>query len=396
MSTSTPPVVKLSTTASLLALLPHLTAVPLRNSLVIAPFVGKQTWRAMRIPIEPSPSANAARSLASVALGSLSKLKDCDSVAVALFRDEPFRDVGPQWHDAVGVVLERLNQSGFHIKDAAIVAGDGWMPYFDGDLEVPRSLSEIEVEAAGIPVDAGADNVWTLPETDPELARRVADHLIDRYFEHSERDSFGRLRRVTPRDPVGLLESALMDDPAGASALTLARLVAQIDSEGAVDRTVLQIAFGRATGALSWSNTLALRVAAAEAGCEPNDILMEQDERGIVSPQTERLANLSTGQTREIPSPERLRAGAILLGRAIAHSPLPDRAWIMCAFAWVQWASGLTNSALESIIETRRLVPGNSLAPVYHTVFANMQPEWVFTTIPPNRAARRRASKKSR
>lgn len=396
MSTSTPPVVKLSSTAALLAFLPFLTTVPLRNSLVIAPFVGKQTSRAMRIPVEPSPSASTARSLASVALGSLSKLKDCDSVSVALFRDEPFHDVVPLWYDALGIVLERLHQSGFHIKDAAIVAGDGWIPYFEGDPEAPRSLSEIDEEATRIPIDARPTDAWTLPETDPELARRVTDHLIDRYFEHSERDSFGRLRPVKPHDPVDFFESVLMDDPAEASALTLARLLAQIDSEGAVDRTVLQIAFGRTTGALSWSNTLALRAAAAEAGCEPHDILMEQDERGVVSPQTERLANLSTGRTREIPSPERLRAGAILLGRAVAHSPLPDKAWIMCAFAWVQWASGLTNPALESIVETRRLVPGNSLAPVYHAVFANMQPEWIFTTIPPNRAARRRASKKSR
>ena len=392
MSASTPPVVKLSTTAALLALLPFLTAVPLRNSLVIAPFVGKQTSRAMRIPVESPPSAGTARSLASVALGSLSKLKDCDSVAVALFRDEPFHEVGPMWHDAVGVVLERLHQSGFHIRDAAIVAGDGWMPYFDGDPEVPHSLTEIEEHAKRIPPNARTTDVWTLPETDPELASRVADHLLDRHFSNSERDSFGRLRPVRPDDPVDFFETVLDDDPAHASALTLARLVAQIDSEGAVDRTVLQIAFGRTTGALSWSNTLAVRVAAAKAGCEPHDILMEQSERGTLSPQTERLANLSTGRTREIPSPERLRTGAILLGRAVAHSPLPERAWVMCAFAWVQWASGLTNPALETIISTRRLAPDNSLAPVYHAILANMQPEWIFTTIRPNRATRRSRS----
>jgi hypothetical protein len=396
MSPSTTPIVKLSSTAELLAFLPVLAGVPVRNSLVVAPFVGKQTARALRIGTGPSPSPATARSLASAALGVLSKLNDCDSVSVAVYRDEPFAEVGLPWYDSLGVVLERLHQSGYHIKDAALVAGDGWMPYFEGDLAAPRPLSEIEEQTKRIPDAPRTDASLTLPETDPELAQRVIDILLDRHIDQSERDSFGRLRPVIPHDPVQFLEKALDDDPAESSALTLARLVDQIDSEGAVDRTVLQIAFGRATGARSWSGTLKLRAAAAKAGCEPNDMLVDEYERGAVSPRNGRMAGLLTGQTREIPSPERLRAGAVLLGRAIAHSPLPERAWVMCAFAWVQWALGLSSAAHETIISARRLAPDNSLAPVYHTVFEHLRPEWLFTTALPNRAARRRAGKNAR
>lgn len=395
MSTSTTPVVKLSSTAELLAFLPALTGVPVRNSLVIAPFVHKRASRALRIDTGPSPSPATARSLASAALGTLSKLNGCSSVSVALYRDESFHEVGPLWHDPFGVVLDRLHQSGYHIMDAAIVAGDGWMPYFDGDLTSPRPLSEIEAQEKRIPEEARADATPTVPETDPELAQRVTA-LLDRDAARSECDSFGRLRPVTPPDPVPFLEAALEGDPAGASARTLALLIAQMDSEGAVDRTVLQIAFGRAIGTLSWSATLALRASAAKAGGEPNDILMERSRRGAHDPRDERLAGLLTGQTREIPSPERLHAGAILLGRAIAHCPSPERAWVMCAFAWVQWALGLSNAANEMIVSTRLLSPNNSLAPVYHTVFEHLRPEWVFASAPPSRAARRRARKDSR
>jgi hypothetical protein len=396
MSTSMPPVVKLSSTAALLAFLPVLAGVSVRNSLVIAPFVGNRASRALRIGTGPSPSPVMARSLASAALGTLSKLNGCSSVSVAVYRDEPFHEVGPLWYDAFGTLLERLHQSGYDIKDAAIVASDGWMPYFEGDLATPRALSEIEAQAKQLPDLARTDAAGTLPETDPELAKRVTDILVDRDIDQSEPDSFGRQGPVTPPDPVGFLEAALEDDPAEASALTLARLIDQIDSEGAVDRTVLQIAFGRATGALSWSATLKLRAAAAKAGCEPNDVLMEQYERGAGGRRNGRLADLLTGQTRDIPSPERLHAGAVLLGRVIAHSPLPERAWIMCAFAWVQWALGLSSAAHETIVSARRLAPNNSLAPVYHTVFEHLRPEWTFTTALPNRAARRRATKNPR
>ena len=396
MSTSTIPIVKLSSTAELLAFLPVLAGAPVRNRLVIAPFVGNQASRALRIGTEPSPSPDTARLLATAALGTLSRLDDCTSVSVAIYRDEPFGEVGPQWYDAFGLVLERLHQSGYHIKDAAIVAGDGWMQYFEGNLATPRSLSEIEAHMKQIPDEARIDPAVTLPEPDPRLARRVTELVLARRFDQSERDSFGRLRQVAPPDPVEFLETALERDPVQTPARTLARLIAQIDSEGAVDRTILQIAFGPATGALSWSSTLAVREAAAKAGCEPNDILMEQDARGVDSKLNERLSDLLTGQTREIPSPERLHAGAVLLGRALAHGPLPDVAWVRCAYAWVQWARGLSSAAHEMIVETRRLAPNNSLAPVYHTVFKHMTPEWLFRTDLPNRAARRRAGKKSR
>ena len=230
MSTSTIPIVKLSSTAELLAFLPVLAGAPVRNRLVIAPFVGNQASRALRIGTERSPSPDTARLLATAALGTLSRLDDCTSVSVAIYRDEPFGEVGPQWYDAFGLVLERLHQSGYHIKDAAIVAGDGWMQYFEGNLATPRSLSEIEAHTKQIPDEARIDPAVTLPEPDPRLARRVTEFVLARRFDQSERDSFGRLRQVAPPDPVEFLETALERDQVQTPARTLARLIAQIDS----------------------------------------------------------------------------------------------------------------------------------------------------------------------
>ena len=378
----------------MLAFLPSLCGSPVRNSIVVAPFVGKYASRALRIGVLPAPTADESRALASTTLASLSRLPASDSVSVAVYRDEPFADVAPVWVAAFEVLLERFHQSGYEIKDAGIVASDGWMPFFEGDAESPLPLSEIAEAAQGLPQDLDRDDTPRVPEPDPAVADRVERILTERLLYDCERDAFGRLRPAPALDPIDLLEHALTHSPANASALTIARLIDVMDSEGAVDRTVLQIAFGRVTGASSWSRTLEMRSAAAEAGCEPSDLLLEAHDRGDVDAISERLSGLLMGQTHEMPSRERLRSGALLLGRALAHCPPSEKAWLMCAFAWVQWALGLTTAAIGTITSARHLYPQNTLAPIYHTEFEHFMPDWLFSDYRPPRAERRRASKK--
>lgn len=391
MPNDAPSVLKLSTTAEAIAFLPALAGLPPQNCLIIAPFIGKHTSRAMHILVEDEPTEASARRHASVALGTLSRVPRCDSVVVAVYRDESFAQAAPAWHGALETILERLHSSGFHIKDAAIVAADGWMPFFDGDPQVPQPLTELEAAARNIPDDAALDpGLYRLPECDAELADVVTGLMLDRIVDGGEADSFGRIVRADPPNPIDVLESAIAARAEDASALTLARLLTQIDSEGAVDRTVLQIAFGAATGALSWNRTMTLRVEAAEARCEPIDLMVKQaDDR-----QSKRLADLVTGRTQERPSPDRLHAGALLLSRAVVHCSLRERAWTMCALAWVRWALGLTTSALEMLDAAQRVDPRNSQVPVLRTLFAHVTPEWLFASPSPNRRERRRRTRR--
>ena len=245
MSTNEPTIVKLDSTAAFLAFLPTLNATPVRNSLVIAPFSGRFASRALRIGVDSIATGGTAQKLASAAVGVLARLEDCDYVAVVLYRDEPFDEVCRNWLPALDTVMKRLHESGYHFKDAAIVAADGWMPYFEGDPSTPMPLSDIAAAAENMPTDEHDRRELRLPATDPDLARRVTEILIDLTIDGSESDAFGRLHRTTPPDPIDLLERALTAPPETASALTLARLIHQIDTEGAVGRTVLQIAFGR-------------------------------------------------------------------------------------------------------------------------------------------------------
>jgi hypothetical protein len=391
MTASTAPIVKLATTADLLAFLPTLAGVSTRNSVVVAPFEGNRASRAMRISAPSLPTTSTARGISSMVLGHLARMTKCDRVAVAVYRDDPLAEIGACWSEMLGLITERLHESGYHINDAAIVGADGWIALFDGNPAAPRPLSEIAAAAERIPDDLREPFPDEPPSTDPKLAELVTELVVDRIVHGAEADAFGVLRRTDPPNPIDLLEKALAEAPHDASARTLASLIAQIESEGAVDRTVLQIAFGREVGSLSWESTLTLRREAAERGCAPSDLMMGKiDEQ---DPHARRIGDLLTGRTVELPSPERLRAGADLLGRAIAHCRLPDRAWAMCALAWVHWALGLANSADRLIESAQRVDPDNSLAPVYRTLFSHVPPEWLFHSPALNRAARRRATR---
>lgn len=386
------PITKLNTPADIVAFLPVLAGLPTRDSLVVAPFEGKSAARALRVGVPAEPTPADARALASTVLGNLARMAHCDGVAVVVYRQEPFAQIAEPWRAALDIVLERLHSSGYCIKDAAIVAGDGWMPFFEGDVHAPSPLAEIEEATRRIPEeqDPGPD-LQVLPPSEEQLTRTVTDLVLDRLVDGGETDAFGRFTPTEPPNPIDVLEDALKHDPARANAQTLARVLAQTDSEGAVDRTVLQIAFGPDIASQSWAATLTIRAEAAEAGCSPIELMLERHGNGE-DRQTRRIGDLLTGRTSEMPSRERLQAGAELLGRAVAHCTLPDRSWTMCALAWVRWALGMKTAAFDLLDAAQRVDPGNSHVPVFQTAFDRLTPDWLFQRPPLNRQARRRAA----
>lgn len=387
MSNLHAPPLKLTTTAEAIASLPALAGLPPGNSILVAPFAGRFCTRAMRIAIDAAPDEAAVLRLASTVLAELSRCEGADSVLVAAYRDEPFEEIGSAWTAALELLLERVHSAGFHIKDAAIVAADGWMPFFGAASDGLHPLSELAEGARQLPGDGQIDPmIIALPAQDAELAGRVTRLCLARAHLGAETDAFGRLIAEEPPSPVDLLERALSQEPAEANAQTLAHLLAQIDSEGAVDRTALQIAFGRDIGSLSWAHTLTLRGEAADAGCEPIDLMTAcPDDRTL-----KRLAHLMSGRTREVPDADRLQAGAVLLGRAVAHCELRDRVWTLCALAWVRWALGLTRSAFVALEEARGIDPANPLPPVLFAMFELTTPDWLYRPAEKRRARRSR------
>jgi len=382
MTAHAPTIVTAPTTADLLALLPDLAGVPVRNSIVVAPFVGKQSTRAMRVDLPSESTPTVWQSLASTFLGQLARLNHCDGVAVAIYSDHPYDITRRDWHDGLEYILDRLHDAGYHIKDAALQACDGWSAHFDEGG--PRPLTEVLSSRSRFPDDARDQTPLTLPDTEPVLAEQVRAQFADLVDDEASLP-----------EPIALLEKCLALPPEEVDALRLAQLLALIQTEGAVDRTVLQIAFGRKAGMRSWARTLEIRARAAREGCTPMDVLQREFLQG--RPDTDRFSRMLTGESGQPVSPTRLRSGAVLLGRVVAHAPVPQRSWAMCALGWVRWALGLASAADEILRAARTLDPRNSLAPYYHTLVTHFFPGWIYRDalpVTPNRAERRKASRR--
>jgi len=393
MTNPTPHIQRNVSTAELVAALPSLTGVTVRNSVVVAPFWGKLTSGAMRIDLPDERTRSAYQRHAGVILSHLSRLDGCDRVAVAIFTDEAYDTALATWKEMLDHVLQRVHSAGFHIAEAAVVASDAWGCVL-GDTG-RRPLSELAAAERRVPRRPERPPLDVLPAADPDVADAVTRHVAARVRRHREPDALGILRPARELDPIEHFEQALAADPDTVGPATLAQIISLMQTEGAVDRTVLQAAFGREVARRSWDSTLRTRRRAQQAGCEPIDIL-EQD---FLAGRTAGMgfALMLAGDTGRRPSSERLHRAALLLGRAVAHCQLAESVWALCALAWVRWALGLTAAAEELLRCGHEIDPANSLVPIYHALVTHCFPAWVYDRAQGpevNRAARRAAARR--
>jgi len=395
--TDSPTIIKTQTPADLLALLPGLAGMPLRNSIAIAPFMGKHTPAVIRMDLPPREDPDRFKRIASVLLGYASKVKGCDGVAIAIYTDDSFDTGFQRWFALQDQLVDRFHSAGFDIKASLCVASDGWARFDEEPPPGGHPLSLIEESPAGKHEALQRDSREPLPDPDPALAEAVGTALDDLVGYGEERTALGLYRVAKLPEPVAFLETVLDADPADLSALMLARLIALIQSEGDVDRTVLQIAFGRRAGAESWKNTLEVRALARKYGEEPIGYLLREGRTGKRGRDNERIGRMLCGMTTIVPSLERITRGTALLNHVIAHAPVADRLTAMCALAWLHWARGMNSIACGLIDEVARVNPHHQLAAVFQTVFDTVTlPEWVFDRDMPaqsSRASRRAAAR---
>lgn len=393
-------IIKAVTTAEIVALTEVSCGLELRGCIAILPFWYNRSSGAFRAAIPPLRDVDdvlaVVTQLAPTVISTLARLDGCDGVAIVVYSDDPFLIAEHPLIELLAGLMERLAAAGYRIKDAAIVAGDAWCGYFEQAGE--RGLAELDAARAAIPAELHHRRApERLPARNTELAEQVTLALLDRLIDDGECDAFGVVRSSAPPDPIDLLEYLLTRDPDTVGPLSLARLLSTLLTEGDVDRTVLQIAFGRAVGDASWQATLANRRRAAEAGVQPVDILRDDHENGRMPEDGLRRAGMLIGDTPTRPDPGRLHRGALLLGRAVVHCGLPERSWAMCALAWVRWAVGLATAADALVREAIRIDPGNTLAPIYAAILHTTPPVWIFDRRPPqNRKGRRAAARAAR
>ncbi|WP_426320147.1 DUF4192 family protein [Microbacterium sp. E-13] len=375
--TDAPTIVKASSPADLLAVLPFLAGGPIPPGIAIAPFAGRRTPAVLRHDLPSRETTAEYQSVASRLLGMVSRLGGCDGVAIAIYTDDPVDVALHRFAELEQHLLSRFRSGGFVVIDTFCVGSDGWACF---DERTRRPLSEIAQSPAGLTaaLDVQAESCLngTLPKTDAPLASRVAIALAD--LRHGARaDAFGRLVPSPLADPIDAFERMLTDDSAGTGAHRLAELIATLQTEGDYDRVLVQAALGPDRAADHWAKTLDRRRRAAALGTTPFQ-LMQREARRRPHRREHEVGELLCGQGRLRPDRARLRRAAEIISFATAHAPRDDRPTMLCVLAWLHWALGMGSSAGRLLTSAAAIRPEHELTALLNTLtVAFTLPSWV-------------------
>ncbi|MFT4123909.1 MAG: DUF4192 family protein [Microbacteriaceae bacterium] len=342
-------VLRATSTADFLALVPEFVGLQPHDSMVVVPFVGTRSNAAARFDLPRERRADQQR-LASVALGLLSRMAGVDGAAIVVYTDETFAEArGIPQLSLARIVRERLQRGGFGIVDIVCIAGDGWGSYLDRTLpREGRPLAELEPgdSLIGLHVRAGdpvpdASAVGALPEPDP-----IRSAIVLRHIEEIEREDAGGF----PAAAIDRVEREVDDNCVVCWTEYLAGHTAeQIPLEGwaytAVlltnrptrDVVLLQLAFGETIGVRTALENEDWHERMSATGLSSDDLARTLLEAGEPAPQG---ADLLMGRTRTRPDVERCRRAIVTLGTIAVHTPDDYRAPLLTITAWLCWALG--------------------------------------------------------
>lgn len=361
-------VVRTRSSASFLALVPHLLECTPRRSLVVVPFADGRSSGAMRVDL-PRGGQREAESVASTVIGMACKVASTDAIVPIVYTDEPLSGDGdlPERH-LVDEVLARAGICGLRVLDALVVGPDAWGCYLDPSDASRGLLSDIAAAAAEIPEDLpGTDqfSAAALPTVDDETTRAIVAVLRDVDDLLSAPGARHRLplgRRARADDV-----AALVADPPALfeKALTADRLTASMTAALAfcLERPLL-----RDVALMQW----AVNAARGDA------VLEAQTAFGIGEPFPEDLARPMWGEGAR-PDPARLRAALDLCRATAAALPAERRPGALSACAWLAWAQGRSSHAATYAEEALRIDAQHGLSTIMLSLLdAGRLPEWVF------------------
>ena len=357
-------VMKATSTADLLAMVPHLIGYQPRNSIVFVTFRGTRSCGAMRVDLPSSDSPRIQRRMVTTMVGMLCKIPDVDAVVIVVATDESFGESSEPPHQALAAMIERrVEQSGFELRQSLCLAADGWASYLDDHTPVGgRDLAELDQSqvAADMPgelrdelgiVDPHAE---LLPEATEEQRAEMAGELewlrtlMESQPDHDDDDDDddeipSDLLPLT--DLPSFAEDVLTGDP-GLEDLALFAFAVQ--GPPVRDQVMLQWASDRAAGIRLWD----------APGFESADLMM--------------------GHGR-LPDLDRMVRGIELLRTIAARVSDRQRLPMLCMLGWLNWAMGRGTLAARYVEAAVAIEPEYGMAEVLTMLLnSGMQPEWMF------------------
>lgn len=382
-------VVKCSTPADLLRLVPDLVGVPIHDdSVVLVLWRGTRTHGAMRIDLPPTRVPHEQRAWALQILGTICKVEGVEAVLPVVYTGSAFAPTGRLPHaDLLRVLNRTAERMGLEVRDLMCVAADGW-----GSLKDPRlprggrPLDEIGLPEGGSN-RPGRRQAPDYPQRD-QAAKDSFTKAFTRWWIHPEGPggvlhgvdlrrpgtAFGRGAALRPAmqryrhgedqaDLVELVERMLdrhdeEDGPCPCRAL----LHALATRQGLENLVLLQFGWGRDFGAELWR--------AANGGDDAAPALRRME------------AALGGGA---FPRPDVDRVGRAIAALTEVGGLLEpeDRAPIDGMLAWLHWALGGGSLAGALADRAEGVDPGRDVpAFVRSRVERGMLPEWAFRADP--------------
>jgi hypothetical protein len=364
-------IVKASTDAEFLSLVPELAGYTATNSAVIVAFSGTRAWGAFRVDLPSRARLSDYRVTSTQVLGMLARLPRTDGVAIVLYTDATFEaERGIPWHDFAQHLHDRVRREGYGVANSLCVAADGWASYFDRDRPAGGHPLEEIVPRVDLP-DIAA---WSrLPEITEE-------QRVEYLAEVAEIEADGwpvELAEHADSGPVGLVEAIIEWEGVipltfGVELMTLASIPPHRDV------IMLQIAFGEIVAESVERDNLRYLEIQAETGGSMDDVVRAEIAAGRTRLDDE-ISGLLMGVGRIRPDAERTARMIGLFRELIAMAPVADRPGPLCILAWLLWARGLGSAAGVHIDQALEIDPGYGMAQLLHTMCSHgRMPEWAF------------------
>ncbi|MGV8880912.1 MAG: DUF4192 family protein [Rhodoglobus sp.] len=358
-------VIKATSEADLLRLIPKIAGYTATNSIIVAAFSGKRAGAAFRVNLPARQRLADYRAVSTMIIGLLRRIPNVDGAAVAIYTERTFNDEhGIPLIEFGRHLVTRLMNAGFRIPDAFCVAADGWASYFDNTYpRTGRPLHEIEQEQPLPNIDD-----WS------RLPAVTEGERNDFLREMQTVDHGADLGDTTAIDLVELVTEwvGTLPDNLGALFVRLANVPSMRDV------ACLQIAFGTMVAeSVEQSNEELLEIQRREGG-SMDDVVLREVAAGRMSLDDE-FASLMMGRGRVRPDVARVEHMIVTIQRLVALVSDDDRPGPLCIVSYLLWARGLASAASVYADMALDIAPSYGMALNLRAMLdSNLLPEWTY------------------
>lgn len=329
-------ILKATSPADFLALIPRLAGFQPERSIVVVPFNGARTHGVMRFDLPAEPSVDQTNLMADF----IARIPDVTAAIVIVYTDGD-----PAASAAVAKLLAiRLEAAGVPVPEALYVAGDSWGDYFRPELE-PQPAGWISASEHADPSIPTLSAVHALPEWDEVVAGGIAGCL-------------GDYASVTSFDPLKVIERIATTAPERLRSEHAAQLLAVLVRPALRDVALIQWARNAERGADALATQLDYSLTGKSADAQVAETLLGRGER---------------------PDVARLESALAVCRHLAVHTEDVHAAAAFVSAGWIAWALGRSSEASGYIERALEIDPELSFAGLMARVIgASMLPDWAF------------------